>query len=113
MTKDPSPTHQEALTLLPTRFFGKPGDRGHGGAGGRGPTRVAACVDSHIGSVPGTTLGDLRPLFLFRLQLPHLSGKAAGLHQAVLVGYSLGCVEINSNFSICENSVNESPMIPS
>ena len=113
MTKDPSPTHQEALTLLPTRFFRKPEDRGHEGVGGRGPTGVAACVDSHLGSVPGTTLGDLGLLFLFRLQLPHLSGKATGLHQAVLVGYSLGSVEINYNFSICKNSVNESPMIPS
>lgn len=99
--------------LLPTRFFRKPEDRGHEGVGGEGPTGVAACVDSHPASVPGTALDDLGPLFLFRLQLPHLSGKAVGQHQAVLVGYSLGSVEINSNFSIYENSGNESPITPS
>lgn len=94
-------------------LFRRPEDRGHEGVGGEGPTGVAACADSHPGSVPGTTLDDLGPLFLFQLHLPHLSGKAGGLHQAVLAGYSLGSIKISSNFSVYENSGNESPMTPS
>ena len=95
------------------QLFRKPEDRGHEGIGREGPTGVAAWVDPHAGSVPGTTPDDLGSLFLFRFHLPHLSGKAVGLHQAIMVGYSPGSIEISSNFSIYENSGNESSMTPS
>ena len=110
--KGPSPTHQEALTLLPTSFLESQKTESMRVFEGR-PHWGGSLCDPHPGSVPGTAPDDLGPLFLFRVHLPHLSGKAVGLHHVVLVGCSLGSIEISSNFSIYENSENEIPMTPS